>query len=106
VVYVSVQVLFTELCHFSSTNYCAVFIVDRLNVLSSPHMTLNVTKCPSFCSKNLNHYHKYKFTSTHFVSSLYETQNEYCQIYQQQLLYEKLIMHKNTDFINIYMYYL
>jgi hypothetical protein len=42
---------------------------------------------------------------TYFVSSLYETQNEYCQVDQQQL-YKKLIMHKNTDLVQIYMDYL
>jgi hypothetical protein len=55
---------------------------------------------PVFVSKKLNPNHKDNLTSTHFVSSLYETQNEYCQVYQQQLLYEKLIIHKNKDYID------
>jgi len=44
-----------------------------------------------FVSKKINPYHTDSFTSTYFLSSLYETQNEYCQVYRQQLLYEKLI---------------
>jgi hypothetical protein len=55
---------------------------------------------PVFVAKKLNPYHKENFTSIYFVSSLYETQNEYCQVYQQQLLYEKLIMHKNKDYVD------
>jgi hypothetical protein len=39
----------------------------------------------------LSLYHKCNFTSTYFVSSLYETQNKYCPVYWQQILYEKLI---------------
>jgi hypothetical protein len=33
---------------------------------------------------------------------MYETQNEYCHVYQQQLLYDELIMPKNKDYIALF----
>ena len=48
----------------------------------------------------MNPYHKDNSTSTYFVTSLYETQNVYCQVYWQQLLYKKLIMNKNKDYMD------
>jgi hypothetical protein len=81
-------------------------LLDNLVFSPSPHMKPKCYVSQFLFKKNWMSKKKDNFTYTYFVSSLYETQNEYCWVYEQQLLYEKLINHKNANHIKIDMDYL
>jgi hypothetical protein len=80
-------------------------LLDRLVFSPPPHMKPKCCVSQFLFKKNWMPKKNDNFTYTYSVSSLYETQNEYCRVYEQQLLYEKLIMHKNADHIKIDMDY-
>ena len=96
-VFVSVQFLFSEFCHFSCTNYSALFIAWQVKgfVFSPPSTTLNVIKCPSFCFKKIESQPQIQFYLHLFSQFTVWNQNEYCQVYWQQLLYGKLIQNSS-----------